>query len=50
MGRQHLLYVRPTSFRGYFLSKWVVVNGIVLGSVWLGFMAGWYYIEILFNM
>ena len=21
------------------LSKWLIVNGIVLGSVWLGFMA-----------
>ena len=48
-GTATLLYVRPISFRNYFLSKWIVVNAIVLGSVWLGFMAGWYYIEILFN-
>ena len=48
-GTATLLYVRPMSFRNYFLSKWLVVNGIVLGSVWLGFMAAWYYIEILFN-
>ena len=48
-GTATLLYVRPMSFRNYFLSKWIVVNGIVLGSVWLGFMAAWYYIEILFN-
>jgi ABC-2 type transport system permease protein len=48
-GTATLLYVRPMSFRAYFLSKWCVVNGIVLGSVWLGFMAAWYYINILFN-
>ena len=48
-GTATLLYVRPMSFRAYFLSKWLVVNVLVLGSVWLGFMAAWYYIEILFN-
>ena len=48
-GTATLLYVRPISFRAYFLSKWVVVNVIVLGSVWLGFFAAWYYISILFN-
>jgi len=48
-GTATLLYVRPISFRNYFLSKWIIVNTIVLGSVWLGFMASWYYIEQLFN-
>lgn len=48
-GMATLLYVRPLSYSAYFLSKWVVVNAIVLGSVWLGFLAAWYYIEILFN-
>lgn len=48
-GTATLLYVRPMSFCAYFLSKWLVVNAIVLGSAWLGFMAAWYYIEILFN-
>ena len=48
-GMATLLYVRPMSFRKYFLSKWVVVNGIVLGSVWFGFLAAWYYIDILYN-
>lgn len=48
-GTATLLYVRPISFRDYFLSKWLVVNGIVLSSVWLGFLAAWYYINILFN-
>ncbi|MHA6260906.1 ABC transporter permease [Sporosarcina sp. CAU 1771] len=48
-GTATLLYVRPISFSSYFLSKWVVVNGIVLGSVWLGFLAAWYYIDILFD-
>ena len=48
-GTATLLYVRPISFRNYFLSKWIVVNSIMLGSVWLGFMASWYYIGILFN-
>ena len=48
-GTATLLYVRPMSFGQYFLSKWIVVNAIVLGSVWLGFLAAWYYIRILFN-
>lgn len=48
-GTATLLYVRPISFRDYFLSKWIVVNGIVLGSVWFGFLMAWYYIVILFN-
>lgn len=48
-GTATLLYVRPISFSSYFLSKWVVVNGMVLGSVWLGFLAAWYYIDILFD-
>lgn len=48
-GTATLLYVRPMSFGQYFLSKWVVINTIVLASVWLGFFAAWYYIQILFN-
>ena len=48
-GTATLLYVRPMSFGQYFISKWIVVNAIVLGSVWLGFLAAWYYIGILFN-
>lgn len=48
-GTATLLYVRPISFRNYFMSKWIVINGIVLGSVWLGFIGAWYYIEILYN-
>lgn len=48
-GTATLLYVRPMSFGQYFFSKWIVVNAIVLGSVWLGFLAAWYYIRILFN-
>ncbi|MCG7343770.1 ABC transporter permease [Sporosarcina sp. ACRSL] len=48
-GTATLLYVRPMSFSHYFLSKWIVINTIVLGSVWLGFFASWYYIRILYN-
>lgn len=48
-GTATFLYVRPLSYKDYFLSKWIVVNTIVLASVWLGFLSGWYYIEILFN-
>ena len=48
-GTATLLYVRPISFKAYFLSKWLTVNAIVLGSVWLGFFSAWYYISILFN-
>ncbi len=48
-GTATLLYVRPISYRTYFLSKWIMCNGIALSSVWLGFFAAWYYIEILYN-
>ncbi len=48
-GTATLIYIRPMSFRNYFLSKWLVVNGVVLSSVWLGFFAAWYYIAILYN-
>lgn len=48
-GTAALLYVRPLSFTQYFMSKWIVVTTIVLGSVWMGFLASWYYIQILFN-
>lgn len=48
-GTATLLYVRPISYQSYFLSKWLVVNGIVLGSMFCGFIAAWYYISILFN-
>ncbi|MFD1206111.1 MULTISPECIES: ABC transporter permease subunit [Sporosarcina] len=48
-GTATLLYVRPLSFKNYFLSKWIVINGIALSSVWIGFLAAWYYIRILFN-
>lgn len=48
-GTATLLYVRPMSFGQYFLSKWIVINAIVLGSIWLGFLSAWYYIRILFN-
>lgn len=48
-GTATLLYVRPISFSSYFFSKWLVVNAIVLGSLWIGFLAAWYYIRILFG-
>ncbi|MEZ7173004.1 ABC transporter permease [Sporosarcina sp. OR05] len=48
-GTATLLYVRPMDFGSYFLSKWIVVNAIMLGSMWAGFLAAWYYIDILFN-
>lgn len=48
-GTATLLYVRPMSFSHYFLSKWIVVNVIVLVSLWIGLISAWYYIDILFN-
>lgn len=48
-GTAALIYVRPIRFGDYFLSKWIMVNAIVLTSVWLGFIASWYYIQILFD-
>lgn len=48
-GTATLLYVRPVSFSQYFLSKWFVINGIVITSLMLGFLSAWYYIEMLFD-
>ncbi|WLV24887.1 ABC transporter permease [Aciduricibacillus chroicocephali] len=48
-GTASLLYVRPLSFTSYFMSKWITINVIVLGSVWVGFGSSWYYIWALFG-
>src|SRR5690625_2045184 len=48
-GTATLMYVRPISFSQYFLSKWMTVNGIIIASLFLGFLSAWYYIEILFS-
>lgn len=48
-GTATLLYVRPISFTSYFLSKWVVINGIVVGSVFVGLLSSWYYTNLLFG-
>lgn len=48
-GAATLLYARPLSFPAYFLSKWFMASAIGLLSVWLGFMAGYYYIYLLFG-
>lgn len=48
-GTATLLYVRSMSYGSYFFSKWIVINAIVLGSLWAGFLAAWYYIRILFG-
>lgn len=48
-GTATLLYVRPLSFQAYFLSKWLTaaITGII--SVWLGLLAAYYYIFLLFD-
>lgn len=48
-GTATLLYVRPLSFPVYFLSKWVMASAISLFSVWLGFLAGYYYTLLFFG-
>ena len=48
-GTATLLYVRPLSFSVYFLSKWVLASIISLASVWLGFLAGYYYTLLFFD-
>ncbi|MCH4825986.1 MAG: ABC transporter permease [Planococcus sp. (in: firmicutes)] len=48
-GTATLLYVRPLSFRAYFLSKWTMASVISLVSVWLGFLAGYYYTYLFFG-
>lgn len=48
-GTATLLYVRPLSFTAYFMSKWMIAAIISLLSVWLGFLAGYYYTYLLFD-
>lgn len=48
-GTATLLYVRPLSFSAYFLSKWTMASVISLASVWLGFLAGYYYTFLFFD-
>ncbi|RLQ90383.1 ABC transporter permease subunit [Planomicrobium sp. Y74] len=48
-GTATLLYARPLSFSAYFMSKWVMATIIALLSVWLGFLAGYYYTYLLFG-
>lgn len=48
-GTATLLYVRPLSFGTYFLSKWAMASTISLVSVWLGFLAGYYYTFLFFG-
>ncbi|KXH83774.1 ABC transporter permease [Sporosarcina sp. HYO08] len=48
-GTATLLYVRPLSFTSYFFSKWLVINAVLVASVWLGFSANWYYVHILYD-
>ena len=48
-GTATLLYARPLSFSAYFMSKWVMASAIALLSVWLGFLAGYYYTYLLFG-
>ncbi|WP_203338865.1 ABC transporter permease [Planococcus beijingensis] len=48
-GTATLLYVRPLSFLSYFLSKWTMAAAISLISLWLGFLAGYYYTLLFFE-
>lgn len=48
-GTATLLYVRPLSFLSYFLSKWTMAAAISLISLWLGFLAGYYYTSLFFE-
>ncbi|TAA73534.1 ABC transporter permease [Planococcus salinarum] len=48
-GTATLLYARPLSFSAYFISKWIIASVIALLSVWLGFLAGYYYTYLLFG-
>lgn len=48
-GTATLLYARPLSFPAYFMSKWLMASIIALASVWLGFLAGYYYTYLLFG-
>lgn len=48
-GTATLMYARPLSFSAYFLSKWIMASIIALLSIWLGFLAGYYYTYLLFG-
>ncbi|MCP2033960.1 ABC-2 type transport system permease protein [Planomicrobium sp. HSC-17F08] len=48
-GTATLLYVRPLSYRSYFLSKWILASAIGILSVWSGLLAAYYYTFLLFE-
>lgn len=48
-GTATLLYVRPLSYRSYFLSKWILASAIGMLSVWSGLLAAYYYTFLLFE-
>lgn len=48
-GTATLLYVRPLSYRFYFLSKWILASAIGMLSIWSGLLAAYYYTFLLFE-
>ncbi|MGI2327987.1 ABC transporter permease [Planococcus sp. YIM B11945] len=48
-GTATLLYIRPLSFSSYFISKWMMASLIAIASVWLGFLAAYYYTMLLYS-
>ncbi|MDN7227678.1 ABC transporter permease subunit [Planococcus sp. N064] len=48
-GTATLLYVRPLSYRAYFLSKWILASTVGILSVWSGLLAAYYYTFLLFE-
>lgn len=48
-GTATLLYVRPLSYRSYFLSKWILASAVGMLSVWSGLLAAYYYTFLLFE-
>ncbi len=48
-GTATLFYVRPLSFGALFFSKWTMASLVSLLSVWIGFLAGYYYTFLFFG-
>ncbi|WP_226585038.1 ABC transporter permease [Halobacillus litoralis] len=48
-GVAELILVKPVSYFSYITAKWTAYMTLILSSTFIGFLASWYYIELLFG-
>lgn len=48
-GVSEMILVKPIHFFNYLSSKWATLSLIVLSSLFIGFSAHWYYVNLLFD-